>query len=204
LNPVALAVLFSEFGPGLIFLARLMLGAGIAVLTGLIFAQAPGSGLLRPETLPPYRNETAKGGMARVWVIAVDECFDYGRFFVLGGLLAALLQMIIRQPGLLLLAQGPFSTALVMAGLGGLLSPGAASVPFTALTLPGLGPVGIGVSGNALLAFLVCAPLVDIKVITMYLRIFRLRAAVYLLLVPLLLALIALIYLGIFWPGWGG
>jgi uncharacterized protein len=204
LNPVALAVMFLAFGPGPLFWARLALGAGAAVLTGLVFSGASMAGILRPEAQIQTMVEAGKRGWAQAAVIAADELFDYGRFLVLGSILAALLQMVIHQTGLLTLAQGPFATVLVMAGLGGLLSPGAASAPLTALGLPGIGPAGMPLSSDALLAFLVCAPLVDLKVLLIDLRAFRSRAAAYLLLVPLLLALISLVFLGIFWPGWGG
>jgi len=57
--------------------------------------------------------------------------------------------------------------------------------------------VGLFSSGS-ILAFLVFGPMVDIKSTLMFLRVFKTRSVIYLILIPLLLTLIASIFMNYF------
>jgi uncharacterized protein len=141
---------------------------------------------------PPLR-EPAGQALA----VAADEFFEMGRFLILGALLAALMQTFVRQSALLAVGQGPVLSVLVMTGMAVLLSICSTVDAFIALAFTGT------FTSGAILAFLVYGPMVDIKSTLMFLRVFKPRVVLRLVLLPLLMTL-ARPYLSIFaargWP----
>ncbi len=205
-NPVVIASTLAAFGVGPVFWGRLAGSLLIAFTTGLIFSMAPpqevlrdGSGLslppvmasLEPRAIPPLSQR-----FQQVLLIAADEFFEMGRFLVLGALLAAFMQTFIPQGGLLLLGQGPVLSVFVMIALAILLSVCSTVDAFIALAFTGTFTTG------SILAFLVFGPMVDIKSTLMFLRVFKPRAVLYLIVLPLLMTALLMIGLNL-WGVWG-
>jgi uncharacterized protein len=210
-NPIVIASTYAAFGPGLIFWGRIGLSLLIAVITGLVFSlQVDSSSLLRDEMIrqvaPPILSPLVEqdgekikdfqktGVLYRVrqaLIIAVDEFFEMGRYLVLGSLLAALMQTVVSQPALLGIGHGPVFSVLLLVVLAVLLSVCSTVDAFIALAF-----LGTFTSGS-ILAFLVYGPMVDIKSTLLFLRVFKPRTVIYLVVLPLLLTLIGTILLNI-------
>lgn len=213
LNPIVIASTLAAFGPGPIFWGRMGLALVIATATGLIFSlSGGGQSLLRESAQPAVAPQPAPVVLAplplenrpsfvvrlhKVMLLAVDEFFEMGRYLILGALLAALLQTVVRQSDLLAVGQGPVLSVVAMTGLAVLLSICSTVDAFIALAFAGL-----SFTGGSVLAFLVFGPMVDIKSTLMFLRVFKPRTVLYLVLLPLLLTLIATIFINYFIPGW--
>lgn len=206
LNPIVIASTLAAFGTGTVFWGRIGLSLSIAVVTSLVFSlHTDPLSLLRPaESNPvqppvlaePVDKPAPAGRLRRALVIAVDEFFEMGRFLVLGALLAALMQTFIPQTALLGIGQGPVLSVLVMTGLAVILSVCSTIDAFIALAFTG------AFSSGSILAFLVFGPMVDIKSALMFLRVFKPRTIAYLILLPLMLTLIATVFINYFGPGW--
>ncbi len=197
-NPIVIASTLAAFGPGLIFWGRIGFSLVVAVIVGALFGLAEPAGVLLPgvaPTLPipapvliPVAKPPMKERLGQMLVIAADEFVEMGRFLVIGGMLAALLQTFIPQSSLLGIGQGPLLSVLVMILLAVLLSVCSTVDAFIALAFAGT------FSAGSVLAFLVYGPMVDIKSTLMFLGVFKKRTVVYLVVVPLLLvALIGLV-----------
>jgi uncharacterized membrane protein YraQ (UPF0718 family) len=188
----------AAFGFGLMLLLRAGLTFLIATITGLIFSveKSPWA-ILRPTPwvmgegtglIDEAAEEQAisiRGGFRQVLFIALDEFFEMGRYLVLGAALAAAMQVFIPQPALLAIGRGPLASVVVMMLLAVLLSVCSTVDAFIALGFAGI------FSPGAILAFLVFGPMIDIKSIFMYGRVFRFRPVLYLVLLPLLMSLLA-------------
>lgn len=207
-NPIVIASTLAAFGASPIFWGRIVLSLLIAVITGAVFSLHPQpAALLRFEeeilarpTLSGLEREPASsfaGRMRQALVTAADEFFEMGRFLILGALLAALLQTFVPQAALLQVGQGPVLSVLAMQALAAMLSICSTVDAFIALAFTG------AFSGGAVLAFLVFGPMVDIKSTLMFLRVFKPRTVVFLVVLPLLLTLIAAVFLNYFGRGWG-
>jgi uncharacterized membrane protein YraQ (UPF0718 family) len=196
LNPIVIASTAAAFGWGKIFFLRMGLTLLIAVITGLVFsvAKSPWE-ILRPteweqgddilQITPQAQALSRTDRWRRALLIAMDEFFEMGRYLVIGALLAAAMQAFIPQSMMLTVGQGPLISVIVMVGLAVLLS-----VCSTVDAFVALGFVGT-FSPGAILAFLVYGPMVDIKSVLMYGRVFRPRAVLYLILIPLLLSILS-------------
>ena len=202
LNPIVIASTLAAFGTGPVLWFRLGATLVIAILVGLVFGLHPHpESLLRGEALPApdLTLEMAQSGgsfsekLRRVALAAADEFFEMGRFLVMGALLAALMQTIVRQSVLLGLGQGPVLSALVMILMAVLLSVCSTVDAFIALAFVGTFTTG------SILAFLIYGPMVDIKSALMFLRVFRPRAAAYLALLPLAFTLLLSVFLNYGW-----
>ncbi|HAE60344.1 MAG TPA: hypothetical protein DCG54_12780 [Anaerolineae bacterium] len=206
LNPIVLFATASAFGFGLMLILRVALSMGIAVSTGMVFSTAksplealkpiPGATFLAVEiptvetTAPPLADR-----WRQVLTIALDEFFEMGRYLVIGASLAAAMQTFIPQTLLVAIGQGPVVSVLAMMALAVLLS-----ICSTVDAFVALGFIGI-FSPGAILAFLVFGPMVDIKSVLMYARVFQLRPLIYLILIPFLLSLLAGIIVNYTLPG---
>lgn len=203
LNPIVIASTLAAFGPGLIFWGRFGLTLLVATLVGWVFSLHPApQWLLNPramaqipsgEVLPARAPFSAR--LKQAMLLLVDEFFELGSRLVLGALLAALLQMAIRQPALLALGQGPVLSAAVMSGLGVLRSLSATDDAFVVLPLAGPWP-------GAVLAFLVFGSMLDLKSGWMLTRVVTLRTLAYIAGLALLLVLIAVMAINFFGQGW--
>jgi uncharacterized membrane protein YraQ (UPF0718 family) len=207
LNPIVIASTLAAFGVGPIFWGRIGLTLAIAVATGFIFSLHPEpTRLLRPElqaesflahcdensTVSASDRPAVTERLRRAALIAGDEFFELGRFLVLGALLAALMQALIQQKALLALNQGVLLPVLVMAALAVLLSSGSTVDAFIALAFAG------AFASGSLLVFLVFGPMVDLKSVLLYLRVFNRRTVLYLALLPLIMTVVAAVAVNLF------
>jgi uncharacterized membrane protein YraQ (UPF0718 family) len=199
-NPIVIASTMAAFGLGRVLYLRVGITLLIAVSTGLIFAlqkdsnqilrpvEIPVAVQLPPEITPGTRPGQISGNRARLQqalTITVDEFFEMGRYLVMGALLAALLQTLLPQNALETIGQGPILSVLVMMALAVLLSICSTVDAFIALSFAAT------FSPGAIVAFLVFGPMVDIKSVFMYLRVFRKRSVFYLVVLPFVMALLA-------------
>ena len=198
INPIVIASTLAAFGPGLVFWGRLGLTFIIASLTGLIFSRAgdiqenllPAAQPLslnldlQPQVAAPAEPRLG-AKVQRMLIIAVDEFFEMGRYLVVGAFLAAAMQTLVPRSALLGVSQGPLVSVVVMVALAVLLSICSTVDAFIALAFAST------FTSGSVLAFLVFGPMVDIKSTLMFLRVFRKRTVVYLILLPLLMTLLA-------------
>jgi uncharacterized protein len=195
-NPIVIASTIAAFGVGQVLFLRLGLSLLIAVITGLIFAlQQDSKKILRPIPLQaanlvldgamPGQQPTHRVRLHKALLIAVDEFFEMGRFLVLGAFLAALMQSLIPQAWLLNIGQGPVISVVILMALAALLSICSTVDAFIALSFAGT------FSPGAVIAFLVFGPMVDIKSTLMYFQVFRRRSALYLIVLPMVMSLLA-------------
>jgi uncharacterized membrane protein YraQ (UPF0718 family) len=207
INPIVFFATASAFGFGLILALRFALTLGISISTAMVFAAAPNpQEVLKPIPAPaafipaslglaPTQKPPIADRLRQVLTIALDEFFEMGRYLVIGATLAAAMQTFIPQNLLVAIGQGPIVSVLAMMALAVLLS-----ICSTVDSFVALGFVGI-FSPGAILAFLVFGPMVDIKAILMYARVFHLRPLLYIVLFPFLLSLLAGILVNYFLPG---
>ncbi len=191
-NPIVIFSTASAFGWGRMLLWRLGLTLVIAVVVGIIFSVEKDAGkVLRMATPILNPNPLQKTSlpftekMRRALVIAVDEFFEMGRYLIVGAMLAAAMQTFIPQSALLSIGNGPLLSVLVMLALAFVLS-----ICSTVDAFVALGFVG-SFSFGSILSFLVFGPMVDIKSIMMYRQVFKPRAVIYLVLLPLLMSLLS-------------
>ncbi len=202
-NPIVFASTVAAFGVGRVLYLRLGLSLVIAVVTGLLFAlQRDSRQILRPiplqltsqfpagtisEQQVPHRIR-----IRRALRISADEFFEMGRFLVLGAFLAALMQSLIPSAWLLTVGQGPVLSVILLMALAALLSVCSTVDAFIALSFTGT------FSPGAVIAFLVFGPMVDIKSTLMYFDVFKRRSAFFLILVPLVMSLLAGIFINLY------
>ena len=218
LNPIVIASTIAAFGVGKILLLRLGLTLIIAILTGLIFsAQKQPEQLLAPSALMPTSDSplpsgvlpdgaqaggggeggggqsrpTLRDGVPQVLTVAADEFFEMGRYLILGALLAALMQVIVPRSALLAVSAGPVISVLALIALAVILSVCSTVDAFIALAFAGTFTTG------SITAFLVFGPMVDIKSTLMFLGVFKRRAVVYLILLPLVMTILASVFINL-------
>jgi len=127
-------------------------------------------------------------------LVAADEFFEMSRYLVIGAALAAAMQALVPQAALLSVGQGPLASVAVMQLMAVVLSICSTVDAFVALGFAGT------LSAGSVLAFLVFGPMVDIKSTLMFLRVFRKRAVVYLIVLPLLMNFLAGILINYYLP----
>jgi hypothetical protein len=208
-NLIVIASTLAAFGPGPVLFGRIGLSLLIAVATGAVFAfEKRPERLLLPQNLPVMAGASGSleiplqavdktplpQKLRRVLGIAVDEFFEMGRYLVFGGLLAALMQTFIPQSSLLSVSAGPVVSVLALIALAVLLSICSTVDAFIALAFTGTFTTG------SILAFLVFGPMVDIKSTLMFLGVFKRRAVVYIVLLPLLMSILAGIFINLNTP----
>lgn len=194
-NPIVIASTLAAFGPGLVLWGRLGFSLLVAVVMGSLFGLTGPNQVLRSVSLPadmpgpiltsinalPAQKPPLKERFKGMLVIAADEFFEMGRFLILGALLAAAMQTVVPQASLLALGQGPLLSVFVMMLLAILLSICSTVDAFIALAFTG------AFSTGSILAFLVYGPMVDIKSTLMFLRVFKPRMVIYLVVLPFLM-----------------
>jgi uncharacterized protein len=203
LNPIVIASTYAAYGWGPILWLRIGLSLLIAVIVGLIFSvEKYPWWLLRPQAIAAPILETSQNFEAaappkiglstklrRLLQTAADEFFEMGRYLILGAMLAALMQTFIPQSALLAFGGGPFTSVLVMIALAVVLSICSTVDAFVSLAFVGT------FTNGAILAFLVFGPMVDIKSTLMFLQVFRKKTVVYLIALPLLMTILAAVFL---------
>jgi uncharacterized membrane protein YraQ (UPF0718 family) len=213
INPIVIISTASAFGVGTMLWMRLGFTSLIAFITGLVFASAGSSAeVLQSSDFIECEIHTAHQHMhnqtddhtddyppsllsklERLFLIALDEFFEMGRYLVIGALISAGMQTFISQSVLMEIGGGAVSSVLVMIALAILLSICSTVDSFIALGF--LGSFTI----PAVLAFLLYGPMVDIKGILMFTHVFKQRTVTYLLLIPLVLTLLISVSLNYFW-----
>jgi len=219
LNPIVILSTAAAFGWGQVLFWRLGLSFSIALITGLVFsAEKDPANILRsgvqrspidlssqafsldlhlhdhadhPEA---HSNLSLIARLSRVLVTGANEFFEMGRYLVIGAALAAAMQTLVPQSALLSIGGGPVISVLIMLLLAVVLSICSTVDAFIALGFASSFSLG------SILAFLVFGPMVDIKSILMYGRVFRPRAVLYLVLLPFLMSLLAGIAINYYLP----
>jgi uncharacterized membrane protein YraQ (UPF0718 family) len=211
LNPIVIASTVAAFGFGRILLFRLGLSLMIAMTTGLLFslekrpehllqpaAWAPiagGSGLAREPDASLFKRPRLRAGLRVAARVTREEFFEMGRYLIVGGVLAALMQTFVPQSALLTVSAGPVMSVVTLMLLAVVLSVCSTVDAFIALAFASSFTTG------SVLAFLVFGPMVDIKSTLMFLTVLRRRAVVYLILLPLMMTLVATVFLNLH-AGW--
>lgn len=206
INPIVIFSTASAFGFGSMLWMRIGFTALIAFISGLIFSSASSSDEVLQASPAvcceihehhPAENGQAKAGLfgkiERIMRVAMDELFEMGRYLVFGALISAGIQTFIPQSILLSIGGGAVLSVLVMIALAVLLSICSTVDSFIALSFLG------SFSTPSILAFLLYGPMVDIKSILMFTHVFKPRAVLYLLLIPLMLTIMISVSLNYFW-----
>ena len=202
-NPVVILSTYSAFGWGPMLWGRLLFSFLIATLVGYLFSRAQPDEVLLPAVnqchaeaccaVHDHAHETVKPPLParfnQAFKLAGDDFLDMARYLIVGCMLAASMQTLIPQSALLAVGQGPIISVLVMVALAFLLSICSTVDAFLALAFTSTFTTG------SILSFLVFGPMVDIKSTIMFLGVFKRRAVVYLILLPLLLSIL----LGVWW-----
>ncbi len=200
MNPIVIASTLAAFGLSPVFWGRIILTLVIANITGLVFSVQKDEEILAslPEILVYDCHHcgqeinpelTFKEKILQSIVIAGDEFFDIGLFFIIGAFLAALLQTFVPQSILLAIGGGPVLSILIMILLAVVLSICSTVDAFVALSFVETFSTG------SILAFLVYGPMIDIKAIMMFTRVFKKKTILYLALIPLFLVILASLFI---------
>ena len=179
-NPVVLASTYVAFrGSVSMVVARAVVAALVAGTVAWLLRASSGADLVREEK-PGHAHDHDGPRWLEVWRHAGQDFLEMGAWLVLGALAAAALKTLL-PPSVLLAAEGHL--ALSIAGMMGLAitlsvcSEADAFVAASFVTLP----------AASHLAFLTIGPMVDLKLIAMYVMTFRRRLVLYLVLVPCVL-----------------
>ncbi len=197
-NPiVAASTAVAYAGDWLMVVARLGCGYGIAVVVALVIDRVfPGHAALRPAaraaleatdcachgehadhghmhrtTDPAWsRGSRIAVGLFRASQFAADDFLNVGQFLVLGAFAAALSQTFVPRASFLALAETPLAAILVMMALAVALNLCSEADAFVAASFRYSLPL------SAQLAFMVLGPMLDLKLLAMYLSFVRKRA----------------------------
>ncbi len=194
MNVVALFSTAAAFGFGTVLAGRFIMTPVVAIAVGMVFSvrtqrsevlrEVPASGIAGGAVNFDEDPGSWRVGIANSLELAILEFFHIGKFLVAGCLLAAGIQTLASQELALSVGQGPVGSVLAMQLLGFILSVCSTVDAFLALAFTGTFTTG------SILAFLTLGPMLDIKSVTMFLGIFRLRVVAYLILLPTLITLL--------------
>ncbi len=204
INPVVLVSTAVAFGVGPVLIGRFALTIVVAVAVGLVFALgARPQEVLRPGTWMPVMGGSGEGiltrpvrkplaqGVREALLSANGEFFEMGRYLIIGSLLAAGMQTLVSQETLLALGKGPLISVIVMQLMAFVLSVCSTVDAFLALAFVGTFTTG------SIISFLTFGPMVDIKSTLMFLGVFQRRTVFYLIALPLLMTLLAGVWLNL-------
>ena len=200
INPIVILSTYAAFGWGPILWGRIIFTFVIAFAIGLIFQLATPQEVFPPATLQNYLAPaeleprpvgTVRERLPLALRTAGDDFLDMARYLVIGCLLAAAMQTFIPQSVLLAIGANPVASVLVMLILAFVLSVCSTVDAFVALAFVGT------FTPASILVFLVFGPMVDIKSTTMFLGVFQRRTVVYLVLLPMAMALLLGVYLNL-------
>ena len=190
-NPIVFASTYIAFGFGPVLIGRFLVTMLVAIVAGLLIGR-----FANPATaLNPHVHDlldTTSDGVAlspirrlgSVLRIATAECYELGRYLLVGSALATLLQTWVSQESLLALGSGPLLSVLLMQVLAFIL--GLSAVADSIAALPLFNTVGTGAS----ISFLSFGAIVDIKSALMFTAVFRRRMLLVLLPLPFVLTLL--------------
>jgi len=187
INPIAIFSTAAALGFGKLLVLRV----GCTWLTAIISGFILSAYAARKEIFQPIQNspsasvpEEAPAISAKVkqaFQTAWSDFLDMGQYLILGGLIAAGLQTFIHQSDLLKFGSGTVLPVLVMMGLAIIQSICSTADPYVALRFTGI------FSSSSILSYLVVGPMVDIKNILLFSRVFRQRATALLAIAPLVI-----------------
>lgn len=209
MNPIVLVSTYIAFGWGPVLVGRFAITAIVAIGVGIIFALASRPHeILRPAALasisggsgaapvPAAPTEGQRQTLGRKFYDALrfgaDDFFEMGRFLVAGCMMAAAMQTLVSQEVLLSLGSGPLFSVMMMQALAFVLSVCSTVDSFLALAFYGTFTTG------SVLAFLTFGPMSDIKSVLMFLSVFNRRTVFYLVLLPLLMTMLAGVWINLF------
>lgn len=211
MNPIVIASTLAAFGLGPVFWVRIILTLLIAIVTGLVFSFQKEDEILasmpeilvydchhcgsqvNPNTLTDT-GTTLKEKILQSIELAGDEFFDIGLYFIIGAFLAAVLQTFVPQNILLAIGGGPVLSIFLMITLAVVLSICSTVDAFVALSFAQTFSTG------SILAFLVYGPMIDIKAIMMFTRVFKKKTILYLAIIPLFLVILASLFITFYLP----
>jgi uncharacterized protein len=130
--------------------------------------------------------------VARIWTAvqhACDDFFDVGKFLVIGAFVAALARTAIGVDELRQLFSSPVLAIVLMMGLAIALNLCSETDAFIAAGFQGVLP------HSAQMAFMVLGPMLDMKLLLMYLTLFRKRVILTLSILTFATVLVAMIFL---------
>ncbi len=195
-NPIVLlSTAVAYQGDMFVVAARLLLVLAPAMVLGAAANSIPKELLLRPEGNAAqgcghvhapgcacgHEHETAKKpALPAILEHTVAEFTGMLGFLVLGAMAAAAFKVFAPQQALLLLADSPYLAIAVMMGLAILLSICSEADAFVAASF-------MAVPQSAQLAFMGIGPMVDLKLIAMFLAVFHRRFVLALIVVPVLM-----------------
>ena len=184
-NPiVAASTAIAYFGDGSVVAYRMIFGYLIAVIMGLLMGQifsrtqAVSEAVLADRCrsheapLPNRGNSPARSEKAvRALSHAAGDFFDIGRFLVIGAFVAAILQTQVPRQIFAAAVSPPAFSILLMMIMAVVLNLCSEADAFVAASFRS-SPVPL----SAQLAFMILGPMLDLKLILMYLKVFRIRA----------------------------
>ena len=206
MNPMALVSTYVAFGWGPVLIGRYVISWIMAITVGLLFSlENHPQRVMLPQALPgisggssgvPAMTIATKRaallpGLKQALKLASEEFAEMGRFLVVGAFLAALMQTLVPQETIKVLATNPVNSVLVMAGLAFLLSLCSTVDAFLALSFARTFTTG------SILTFLTFGPMVDIKTTMMYQGTFRRRTVAFMIILPFLMSILAGIWLNL-------
>jgi hypothetical protein len=207
MNPIVLASTYIAFGFGPVLIGRFIITAIVAISVGIIFAMSSRpQDVLLPSSLAPVAGGDGEGAVAvaqkpllsrfyEALRVGSDEFFEMGRYLVIGTALASLMQTVVSQDVLISLGSGDFVSVIVMQLLAFVLSVCSTVDSFLALAFVGTFTTG------SIIAFLTFGPMVDIKSMLMFAGVFKRRTVLYLILLPMLMTLLAGVWINLLFPG---
>jgi uncharacterized membrane protein YraQ (UPF0718 family) len=197
INPIVIASTYTAFGWGPILLARIGFTLLIAFVIGLIFNLAQPQEALLPESVeegdasPNDPPASRRERIAEALATSGDDFLDIVHYLIIGSMLAAAMQTLVPQTVLLAIGQGPVTSVFALLALAFVLSVCSTVDAFLALAFVST------FTPAAILGFLVFGPMVDIKTSLMFLRVFRRRTVVYLILLPLMMTMLIAVFVNL-------
>jgi uncharacterized membrane protein YraQ (UPF0718 family) len=202
-NPlVAASTAVAYFFDGRIVAARLIFGYLIAAAVGLLMdlfftrIQAVRDEVFSDRPLPAEMAFLEGSGpprfLGRVHLAvshAAGDFLDIGRFLIIGAFLAGLLQTFIPRQVLISIAGTPALSILIMMTMAIALNLCSEADAFVAASFRST-PVSL----SAQMAFMVLGPMLDVKLVLMYLNVFRIRSIVVLAGLTFLIVFLSMVF----------
>ncbi len=195
INPIVLLSTYMAFGNSWYMAFLRALGALLtAFILGLLLAFVKKDSILKADRKPLHQHQFShlKKGQKwfQVFVQAIDDFFDIGRYLVFGCLFAALVQVYVPTRFLTSLTTNPLTGILVMmlmAFLLSLCSEADAFIGASLLSSFGLAPI---------MAFLVIGPIIDVKNLLMMKNYFKTKAIIQFVTISSVVVIVYTLLLG--------
>ena len=204
-NPIVFAGTFIAFGFGPVLIGRFIVTMLVAIVAGLLIGRLAGAETVLKSRAGEVSDMATDevflsfpGRLGSALRIAIAECFELGRYLLIGSALATLLQTWVSQESLLAVGSGPLLSVLLMQVLAFILS--MSSVADNVVALPLFNTVGTG----AIVSFLSFGAMVDIKSALMFTGVFRRRILLVLLPLPFGLTLLTGAGIAAYVGDWAG